>query len=57
LHHGFVYLVIADSTIFDNANLQVKVKNIKTEAITTFDFNMAAFKEEAVKRIKKGDQK
>ena len=52
LHHGFVYLVLVDSTILDNANLQIKVKNIKTEALTTFDFNMASLKKEVKRRIK-----
>jgi len=52
LHHGFVYLVIADSAILDNAKLQIKIKNIKTEALTIFDFNMASLKEEVKLRIK-----
>lgn len=52
LHHGFVYLVIVDSAILDNAKLQIKIKNIKTEALTIFDFNMASLKEEVKLRIK-----
>lgn len=41
LHHGFVYFILKDLAILDNnAKIQVMAKNINTEAITTFVFDV-----------------
>ena len=41
LHHGFVYFILKDLPILDNnAKIQVTAKNINSEAITTFVFDV-----------------
>lgn len=57
LHQGFVYLPFKDLEKLNIARLQINVKNIKTEAITTFafDIDMSKIKEEV--KVRKGEDK
>ncbi len=58
LHHGFVYFTIKDLAILDNnAKVQVMAKNINTDAITTFEFDVDMTIKGEIKRRKMEENK